>query len=134
VTHLRCARCGSVLTRNCRWGAPEDHDPEATDRAPAVAPGVVVRLRETDARPLVQNGDAVGAETFSPAGAISANPSDLLPGRLRPFGPDSGCCGSAGLDGPNRACAVCGAVVATERSDCWTQAEIRFAPGAVVAG
>lgn len=31
----------------------------------------------------------------------------------------SGCCGPAGLDGPNRVC-LCGAEIGTESSDCWT--------------
>lgn len=88
VTHLRCVNCGSLLTRECRWGALEEYDQEAAGRAPAVAPGVMVRLLDEDA---------------------------------------------AGFDGPNRACATCGAVVATGWSDCWTQAEIRFLPEAVEA-
>lgn len=134
MTHLRCAKCGHVLTRSCRWGAPDEHDPEATDRALAIAVGVMVRLQDIDVRAATPNVEAIKTKMHPVAGAVSINPSDLLPDRLRPDGPDSGCCGSAGLDGPNRACAACGAVVATEWGDCWTQAEIRFAPGAVEAG
>jgi hypothetical protein len=43
---------------------------------------------------------------------------------------NSGCCGSDGMDGPNRAC-ICGAFVATQWNDCWTQAEICFDPEVV---
>lgn len=133
MTYLRCASCGSPLTRECRWGTPEEHDFGARDRAPAVAPGVTVRLPQEEAVATAQKDDVVGMRVYSPAGAISINPSDMLPDSLRSAGRDAGCCGSDGCDGPNRACACCGAMVATEWSDCWTQAEVRFLPEAVEA-
>ncbi len=71
MTHLRCTKCGNVLTTRCRRGAPDEHDPEATDRAPAVAPGAVVRLQEADARPIIRNGEVIEVKTYSLASAIS---------------------------------------------------------------
>jgi len=100
--------------------------------APAVPEGSIIRLLADDTAPIVQGDRVVGTKVYSRAGAIAANPSDLLPGALTSVGKDNGCCGSDGLDGPNRACS-CGAVVATEWSDCWTQAEVRFEPTAVAA-
>lgn len=61
---------------------------------------------------------------------VAVHPDDVLPGVLTSAGSDNGCCGSDGLDGPNRACA-CGTVIATEQNDCWTRAEIRFLCGRV---
>ena len=58
------------------------------------------------------------------------SPEDILEASLSSAGADNGCCGSDGLDGPNRACS-CGSLVATQWSDCWTQAEVRFLPDAV---
>ncbi|MFN7128826.1 MAG: hypothetical protein ACK4OJ_07145 [Brevundimonas sp.] len=66
---------------------------------------------------LIKRGD--GSNT------VIANPDDIVGDSLRSTGSDNGCCGSDGLDGPNRAC-ICGEVVATERSDCWTAAEVAF--------
>jgi hypothetical protein len=60
---------------------------------------------------------------------FAVNPRDVFTGMIR-TGLDQGCCGSDGLDGPNRACA-CGNVVATEKSDCWTQPEVLFLKGSV---
>ena len=69
----------------------------------------------------------------STAGTWLLNPADVVRARLISTGTnDAGCCGSDGMDGPNRQC-VCGAIVATESSDCWTAAVVSFAPGAVVA-
>lgn len=132
MTHLRCANCSSALTRECRRGALEEYGRGAIDRAPAVPHGVMVRLTGEHAAPAVQDGAAIGAEVRSRADAIAINPADALADGLRSVGNDTGCCGSDGLDGPNRACATCGAVVATEWSDCWTQAEVRFLTDAVV--
>jgi hypothetical protein len=134
MTHLRCATCGILLTRECCWGTLEAHNPEAIDRASATASGVMVRLPDERASRVARNGEVIRPRVWSPAGAISTNPSDVLPDTLRSTGCDNGCCGSDGSDGPNRACAACGTVVAAEWSDCWTQAEIRFLPGSVKFG
>jgi len=130
MPRLICNACGRPLTRDCRWGALVEHDEEVVDRAPAVPVGAVIRLPEEISSPIFQHGQMIGLHVFSPAGAIAAHPDDVPPDALVSHGPDNGCCGSDGLDGPNRAC-VCGAVVATEWSDCWTQAEVRFLPEAV---
>lgn len=127
---LTCTACGRPLTRDCRWGAPAEHDVTVVDRAPTVPVGALVRLLEESSTPVTQHGEVIRIHVFSPAGAIAAHPDDVLPDALLPHGRDNGCCGSDGMDGPNRAC-VCGAVVATEWSDCWTQAEVRFLPDAV---
>lgn len=133
MTHLRCVNCASPLTRECRWGTLEEYDQEAAGRAPTVAPGVMVRLPDEDAAPVVRSGEVIGVGVRSPANAIAINPADSSVDSLRSVRDDTGCCGSDGFDGPNRACATCGAVLATEWSDCWTQAEIRFLPEAVEA-
>jgi hypothetical protein len=130
MPRLTCNACGRPLTRDCRWGALAEHDLTGGDRAPTVPVGAVVRLAEESSSPISRDGEVVGLHVFSPAGAIATHPDDVLPDALLSHGPDNGCCGSGGFDGPNRAC-VCGAVVATEWSDCWTQAEVRFLPDAV---
>ena len=40
----------------------------------------------------------------------------------------SGCCGPAGIDGPNQCC-ECGAAVATLMADCWMPHAVAFEPG-----
>jgi DNA-directed RNA polymerase subunit N (RpoN/RPB10) len=132
MSHLNCMACGRPLTREYRWGGKGEYDLHSADRAPALPPGVAVRLDDEDAV-LVRHGDGTtSTHVYSPPGAIALNPLDVLTDDLLPHGPDNGCCGSDGQDGPNRTC-QCGAVVATEWSDCWTQAEVRFLPQAVVA-
>jgi hypothetical protein len=83
----------------------------------------VARWRDLD-------GQVVREVEVSPAGAIAINPEDLLPEVLESCGFESGCCGSDGLDGPSRAC-LCGNLVATQWSDCWTVHEVRFIPDGV---
>jgi hypothetical protein len=131
MPRLTCTACGRPLTRDCRWGALAEHDLTGGDRAPTVPVGALVRLTEESSSPITQaDGRVIGLKVFSPAGAIVAHPDDVLADALLSHGLDNGCCGSGGYDGPNRAC-LCGAVVATEWSDCWTQAEVRFLPDAV---
>jgi hypothetical protein len=60
--------------------------------------------------------------TSTPAGAIVVHPEDVIRDAIVSAGTDAGRCGSDGL---NRAC-LCGRMVATEWSDCRTQAELRF--------
>lgn len=43
----------------------------------------------------------------------------------------NGCCGLDGLDGPNLVRSACGAEVATQQSDCWSQQLIALIPDAV---
>jgi hypothetical protein len=131
MTHVNCLACGRALTGDYRWGAEADYDPDYVDRAPALPQGVAVRLDYEDAI-LVRYGDGTtSTQVISPPGTIALNPCDVLVDALLSHGPDNGCCGSDGSDGPNRAC-LCGNVVALEWSDCWTRAEVRFFPHAVV--
>jgi hypothetical protein len=119
MAHLSCSACGRRLTRDCRVGALEEFTVDAQDRAPSVQVGVMVRLEDMPDRP----GVAL-------AGCISTNPEDVIRSSVKHIGMQAGCCGLDGMDGPNVSC-VCGAVVGTEWSDCWTQAELRFLPAAV---
>ncbi|WP_298463949.1 hypothetical protein [uncultured Erythrobacter sp.] len=48
------------------------------------------------------------------------NPDDVKPYSKYIKGRCIGCCGIAGLDGPNHQCAKCGAEIGTEESDCYT--------------
>jgi hypothetical protein len=84
-----------------------------------------------DRVPVHQADKQIGTHLYSPEGAIAVHPDSVRRDAIVPAGIDSGCCGSDGCDGPNRACG-CGNVVATEWSDCWTWAEVRFLPDAVV--
>lgn len=131
MPHLTCAACGRALTRGCRWGGQADYDSGCAMGAAPVPEGVLVRFDREDAAPIYRGGEVIGVKVFSPAGAIAADPKDVRPSALVSVGRDNGCCSSDGQGGPNRAC-LCGAVVATAWSDCWTQAEVRFLPDAVV--
>jgi hypothetical protein len=95
-----------------------------------MAAGLLIRLEEADIG-TISLADHSEPHVFSPAGAVSANPQDIVRENVRSAGIDNGCCGSDGMDGPNRAC-LCGAILGTEWSDCWTQAEVRFNPDAIL--
>ncbi|RYE91720.1 MAG: hypothetical protein EOO75_08270 [Myxococcales bacterium] len=70
-------------------------------------------------------------EACNGADAWSVNPDDAVEEHLDWIHlADQGCCGSHGLEGPNRRC-VCGAVLGTEWSDCGIVAEVRFDAAAV---
>lgn len=127
-----CRSCGRHLTGQCQWGDEADHDPTCVDRMPAVPKGLLIRLSVEYAVDAVNVDGTVDRKVYSEAGAVAANPEDIIIGGLVSAGIDNGCCGSDGLDGPNRAC-LCGSMVATQWSDCWTQAEVRFLPHAVLA-
>jgi len=132
TVQIACASCGRPLTGQCEWGAEGDYDRTAVDRNPAVPKGVLIRLREQDAVDVFQSDQIAGRKVYSEAGAIASNPEDVLTDSMVSAGADNGCCGSDGCDGPNRA-GLCGSMVATQWSDCWTQAEVRFLPDAVSA-
>jgi len=91
---------------------------------------MLIRLSREDAVDVFQGDEIAGRKVYSGAGAIASNPEDILTDSLTSAGADNGCCGSDGCDGPNRAC-LCGSIVATQWSDCWTPAEVRFLPDAV---
>lgn len=107
-----------------------DYDISVGDGEAVLPAGVMVRLAEDDAAPVTQNGVVIGTHLYSPAGSLAANPADLLRDAVTPSGVRNGCCGPDGCDGPNVSC-LCGNVLGTEWGDCWTQAEVRFLPGAV---
>lgn len=132
AVRLACARCGRTLTQTCRWGSDADRMPTGECSGIAEIPqGIMIRSGKADVLRWVDDDDRVVRELeASPAGALAINPADLLPEVLESCGFDSGCCGSDGMDGPNRAC-LCGNLVATEWSDCWTVHEVRFIPDAV---
>ena len=130
TVEILCAACGRQLTDQCLWGHDADYDRTCADRMPAVPKGLLIRLNVEDAVDAFHADGTVERKIYSEAGAVAANPEDIIVGSLDRAGVDNGCCGSDGLDGPNRAC-VCGSMVATQRSDCWTQAEVRFLPQAV---
>ena len=125
-----CRSCGRHLTGPCHWGSETDYDRTCVDLTPAVPKGLLIRLSVEDAVEAVHADGTVERKVHSEAGAVAANPEDVIVGGLDRAGIDNGCCGSDGLDGPNRAC-LCGSMVATQWSDCWTQAEVRFLPDAV---
>lgn len=114
-------------------GTANDYNAQAPNQEPATKVGVMVRLELEDAAPVYGPGSQVGWRVYPPAGAISANPADILTDTVLPSGLRQGCCGVDGQDGPNISC-ICGAVLGTEWGDCWTQAEFRFAPSAITEG
>jgi hypothetical protein len=95
----------------------------------------MVRLEHEDATPIWKSSGEqvvqIRTHVYSRAGAIVVHPEDVIRNAIVSAGKDGGCCGSDGCDGLNRAC-LCGRMVATEWSDCWTQAELRFDPDAVL--
>ena len=127
--HVRCAQCNRPLSRDCRLGLLSEYRRSASDRESPVPRGVVIRL--TDAFSVRLGTTIVGVTVRSAEGALAVNPEDVVPDALLSAGIDNGCCGSDGMDGPNRRC-ICGAIVATETNDCWTYAEVRFEPGTTV--
>lgn len=129
---LNCAVCGRPLTNQLWLAPPKEHRPYGMDREAAVPRGLLVRLEREDTSPVMRSGQVVRTHIYSPAGALAANPDDVVRERIvSTVDNDHGCCGSDGMDGPNRRCR-CGALLATEWSDCWTRAEVRFLPSAVV--
>ena len=131
TVEISCISCGRRLTGPCQWGfETDDYDRTCADGEPAVPKGLLIRLSEEDAVEVSRGEEIVGRHVYSAAGAIAANPEDVVTDCLTSAGVDNGCCGSDGLDGPNRAC-LCGSMVATQWSDCWTQSEVRFLPDAV---
>lgn len=131
-TRLACAKCDRVLTTACRWGSDADREPRGNRSGVAEVPqGIMIRVADADVvRRMNEQGHILHEIEVSPAGAIAINPADFLPDAWEPYGSDNGCCGSDGLDGANRAC-LCGNVLGTEWSDCWTVHEVRFIPASV---
>ena len=130
MVRVACRGCGASLSAAVLEAGAGALKEDAQDREPTVAPGLVVR----DPRPVIAWTGVAGQgpsepDEVAPAGCLVTHPDDVR--GLRSHGHDNGCCGSDGCDGPNRACARCGAVVGTARTDCWTASEMRFLPEAV---
>jgi hypothetical protein len=125
---VTCERCGTALTGPLLVTEPAQLADDTQDGAPTLAPGLVVR----DPQPVLTwthhaNGPTTSTQ-HSPADCAVVHPDSTQ--NLRTAGTDNGCCGSDGLDGPNRACTGCGLLTATARTDCWTAHEVRFLPHA----
>ncbi|MEV5318944.1 hypothetical protein AB0K92_15050 [Streptomyces sp. NPDC052687] len=155
---LVCAACGRPLTEPVRLlpglpGRPAYDglpNPDGSRHAPPTVP------RGTDAvdprpsgAPYVEDPDPLAerdhsVDTHLPAengfpmisagsrDTLVVNPEDTY-GRVT-YNPASGdhcCCGLGGKDGPNQLCAGCGAVVATQFSECYGPFETHFLPDAV---
>ncbi|MGD3109290.1 hypothetical protein [Streptomyces sp. YGL11-2] len=116
MTVFACARCQQRLSSDLREVAMP---PLVTEESPG----------SKFLPPLMPIGSyAVSTET----GVLVLHPDDVM--RMTRY-PDrgrlNGCCGLDGLDGPNLACGNCGAEVATQQSDCWSQQLIALIPDAV---
>jgi hypothetical protein len=127
-----CRRCRTPLSRVLK-----PSDAALLERARAglsLPPGVLV----IDPEPLVHTVDQWDGrrwlhkrvELCCP-GSLVARPDDLVTVSLHEIGATFGCCGLNGSDGENQACAGCGLVVGRLWTECWTQHEMRFDPGAV---
>lgn len=116
---LTCTACGARLSEPLVIASGKDpsvSQPEYKDGEPLTARGIAFKSYEPIER-------SYGAEPalleFAPQHWL--NPDDLNEA-VRLTGDDrrlNGCCGIAGLDGPNQLCR-CGAEVGTVRTDCWT--------------
>lgn len=112
-------------------GSGSDYDAHAEIGSAPVPSGMMVRLAEEDAVPVTRGAEIIRIHVYSPAGSISIAPDHLLREAVQSSGLRQGCCGPDGMDGPNFSC-LCGNVLGTEWGDCWTMAEVRFLPSAVV--
>ncbi|WP_162150307.1 hypothetical protein [Asticcacaulis sp. AC460] len=129
--YLTCASCGATLTGPVEWSEFSAFDPDVVDGQSPVQRGTIVRWNMNSTAPIYfGDGKSEGLKVYSRSGAISMHPDDVIRDQIQSCGFDNGCCGSDGLDGENRAC-NCGAVLGTEWSDCWTQAEVRLSGDAV---
>jgi len=131
AVRLVCRRCGARLSAAVVETDADVLVPQVQAGQPTVPtgrfarePGATGERHATGRRVLARDAEA------SSGGRLVLHPDDAC--HVRPLGNDHGCCGSDGLDGPNRACARCGAVVGTARTDCWTPLEVRFLPRAVL--
>jgi hypothetical protein len=132
MTAVHCAACEARLTADLRPGplrAPVDSDATISEGTFSIDPEPrTVQVWERG----MPDGTYEELET-DPPGSFVVHPDDRLAMTLTDV-PDrsNGCCGLDGCDGPNQACANCGAVVATARTDCWTEKEVRFLRDATV--
>lgn len=116
---LSCASCGRELSVPLRW-LKEDDSVCTEDQEPLTPEGTVASLRTLVARGLEWpelDESSLVAQRGSLQNVVAS-------------GERNGCCGVDGCDGPNLSC-ECGAVIGTERSDCWMPHFVVFEPGAV---
>lgn len=110
VPIFACRRCGHYLTT-------------AVTEVPLPAP-VTATATGLDASMPARLPRGNYADSEQQAGFV-LNPDDVTGASAHPDpGRRNGCCGLDGLDGPNMVCASCGAEIATQQSDCWTQQQI----------
>lgn len=132
VTVFRCVRCRTELTTTVRevpippesvtW-APYEAPVEPCP--PRMAPGTYAYDPEPHRFSWgpAPKGRPQGSAPRGPGTAVVVSPGDIRgvePIERRRIG----CCGPMGTDGPNLACAGCGAEVAVEAADCCTWQEI----------
>lgn len=143
MARVCCSGCGTPLTVSLRRASvlnpapvvPNDDGDESTNHA-LVERGTFAL--DSHPRTVQQRSRGMGPDSFEiietdPAGTVLVHPDDRLPEALDEVPERShGCCGLDGCDGPNQACANCGAIVGTARTDCWTDHEVRFWPTSVV--
>jgi hypothetical protein len=114
---LHCAACGTQLSAPLEILSGKDPavpEPDFEDGKPLTARGIGFKSYE----PTPVFGDGVQLR-FTPQYWL--NPEDLtgavrLTRNRKRLG---GCCGLAGIDGPNQLCR-CGAEIGTLRTDCWS--------------
>lgn len=116
---LICNACGARLTGALDVQSGKDpsvSSPKIVDREPLTPQGTAYKSYE----PMVRSyGGPTEPLDFAPQYWV--NPADLadevrLTKRLQRL---NGCCGLAGLDGPNQLC-TCGEEIGTLRTDCFT--------------
>lgn len=119
VTVFSCAGCGHKLSADLR---EVPLPPPVTEEAPGT---------DTFLPPWLPRGTwAANPDTRE----FALHPEDICAMRAHPDPRRSaGCCGLDGLDGPNLVCDNCGAEVATQYSDCWSQQYVGLVPEAVAS-
>lgn len=118
MTVFACSRCKQRLSADLR---EVPLPPPVVEEAPSA---------ETFLPPWMQRGTYA---TNQHTGEFVLHPDDVSSTTAHPEPRRSGgCCGLDGLSGPNLVCDNCGAEVATQYSDCWSQQYVGLVPEAVV--
>ncbi|MFD0269401.1 hypothetical protein ACFVGY_22955 [Streptomyces sp. NPDC127106] len=135
---FRCAACGTALTAPVREVPLPPLDeaplpfavPDGEDCPPRLAPGTFAYDPEPYHLSWAHPPKGVPAPRVRPGSGLRSaviGPDDVrgvepIPRRRQ------GCCGPSGSQGPNLACAGCGAEVAVETADCYTPQQIALDP------
>lgn len=128
---MRCRACGNLLTRDLIRGVLGGGRDNASVKAGTFAVDPLARTIRFWMQGMPE-GETNIRET-DPVMCVVVHPDDRIPDALSDvIGRNAGCCGLDGCDGPNQQCSACGAVVATARTDCWTEHEVRFLPARTV--